>query len=65
MKIVFQAKDLWEVVSSEEVKLEAEKAIQAWEKKARKRNSVSPLATSASIQSYCITDCKHILVRVG
>ena len=33
MKMVLQAKDLWEVVSGEEVKPEADKAGQAWEKK--------------------------------
>ena len=32
-KMVLQAKDLWEVVSGEEVRPEAEKAAQAWEKK--------------------------------
>jgi hypothetical protein len=33
MRMVLQAKDLWEVVSGEEVKPEVEKAGQAWERK--------------------------------
>ena len=33
MKMVLQAKDLWEVVTGEEVKPEVDKAGQAWEKK--------------------------------
>ena len=36
MKMVLQARDLREPVSSEEVKPETEKARQAWEKMARK-----------------------------
>ena len=44
MKMVLQARDLWEVVSGEEVKPEAEKAAQAWEKKARKALATIALA---------------------
>ena len=36
MRMVLQARDLWEVVSGEEVNPEAEKAGQAWEKKGHK-----------------------------
>jgi hypothetical protein len=45
MKMVLQARDLWEVVSGEEVKPEA--AGQAWEKKARKALAAIALALSA------------------
>jgi hypothetical protein len=46
MKMVLQARDLWEVVSGEEVKPEA--AAQAWEKKARKALATIALALSAA-----------------
>jgi hypothetical protein len=36
MRMLLQARDLWEVVSGEEVKPETEKAAQTWDKKARK-----------------------------
>ena len=45
MRMVLQARDLWEVVSGEEVKTEA--AAQAWEKKARKALATIALALSA------------------
>src|SRR5271170_3950289 len=44
MRMVLQARDLWEVVSGEEVKPETEKAAQAWDKKARKALAVIALA---------------------
>jgi hypothetical protein len=48
MRMVWQARDLWEVVSGEEVKPEAEKAAQAWEKKARKALATIALALSTA-----------------
>jgi len=56
MRMVLQAKDLWEVVSGEEVKPEAEKAAQAWEKKARKALATIALALSAAEKEHII-DC--------
>ena len=55
-KMVLQAKDLWEVVSGEEVKPEAERAAQAWEKKARKALATIALALSAAEKEHII-DC--------
>jgi len=54
MRMVLQARDLWEVVSGEEVKPEAEKAAQAWEKKARKALAVIALALSAPEKEHII-----------
>src|SRR5436190_16908335 len=54
MRMVFQAKDLWSVVSGEEVKPEAEKAGQAWEKKARKALATIALALSAAEKEHVI-----------
>jgi hypothetical protein len=54
MKMVLQARDLWEVVSGEEVKPEA--AAQAWEKKARKALATIALALSAAEKEHII-DC--------
>ena len=54
MRMVLQAKDLWEVVSGEEVKPEAEKAAQAWEKKARKALATIALAVSAAEKEHII-----------
>ena len=54
MKMVLQARDLWEVVSGEEVKPEAEKAGQAWEKKARKALATTALALSAAEKEHII-----------
>src|SRR5579859_1801858 len=49
MRMVLQVKDLWEVVSGEEVKLEAEKAGQAWERKERKvRKALATIALALS-----------------
>src|SRR5271154_1367973 len=51
-----EARDLWEVVSGEEVKTEA--AAQAWEKKARKALATIALALSAAEKEHiieCIT----------
>ena len=56
MKMVLQARDLWEVVSGEEVKPDAEKAAQAWEKKARKALATIVLALSAAEKEHVI-DC--------
>jgi hypothetical protein len=56
MKMVLQARDLWEVVSGEEVKPEAEKAGQAWDKKARKALAAIALALSAAEKEHII-DC--------
>ena len=55
-KMVLQAKDLWEVVSGEEVKPEVERAAQAWEKKARKALATIVLALSAAEKEHII-DC--------
>jgi hypothetical protein len=57
MKMVLQAKDLWEVVSGEEVKPAEEKAAQAWEKKARKALAAIALALSAAEKENVI-DCE-------
>ena len=54
MRMVLQARDLWEVVSGEEVKPEAEKAAQAWEKKARKALATIALALSAAEKEHII-----------
>ena len=54
MRMVLQAKDLWEVVSGEEVKPEAEKAALAWEKKARKALVIIALALSAPEKEHII-----------
>ena len=56
MKMVLQAKDLWEVVSGEEAKPDTEKAGQAWEKKARKALATIALALSAAEKEHVI-DC--------
>ena len=50
-----QARDLWEVVSGEELKPEAEKAAQTWDKKARKALATIALALSAA-EKEVITD---------
>ena len=52
--MVLQARDLWEVVSGEEVKPEA--AAQAWERKARKALATIALALSAAEKEHII-DC--------
>jgi len=44
MRMVLQARDLWEVVSGEEVKPESETAAQVWDKKARKALAAIALA---------------------
>ena len=54
MRMVLQARDLWEVVSGEEVKPEAEAATQAWEKKARKALATIALALSAAEKEHII-----------
>jgi len=51
-----QARDLWEVVSGEELKPETEKGAQAWEKKARKALAVIALALSA-VEKEHIIEC--------
>src|SRR5437667_5827962 len=56
MKMVLQARDLWEVVSGEEVKPDAEKLGQAWDKKARKALAAIALALSAAEKEHII-DC--------
>jgi hypothetical protein len=56
MKMVLQARDLWEIVSGEEVKPDAEKTGQAWEKKARKALATIALALSAAEKEHII-DC--------
>src|SRR5438270_2419386 len=48
LRMVLQARDLWEVVSGEEPKPEIEKGAQAWEKKARKALATIALALSAA-----------------
>jgi len=48
MRMMLQVKDLWEVVSGEEMKLEAEKVGQTWEKKARMALATIALALSAA-----------------
>src|SRR5579859_7899565 len=54
MRMVLQGKDLWEVVSGEEVKPEAEKVAQAWDKKARKALATIALALSAAEKEHII-----------
>src|SRR5271169_4816432 len=54
MKMVLQARDLWEVVSGEEVKPEEEKAAQAWDRKARKALATIALALSAAEKEHII-----------
>src|SRR5438552_12635473 len=54
VRMVLQARDLREVVSGGEVKPEAEKAAQAWEKKARKALAVIALALSAPEKEHII-----------
>ncbi len=56
MKMVLQAKDLWEIVSGEEVKPDAEKQGAAWEKRARKALALISLSLSAAEQEH-ILDC--------
>ena len=56
MKMVLQARDLWEVVSGEEVKPDTDKAGQAWDKKARKTLATIALALSAAEKEHII-DC--------
>src|SRR5579859_5071790 len=69
IRMVLQAKDMWEVVSGEEVKPEAEKAGQAWEKKARKALATIALALSPAEKEHII-DCTsptaawHILEKL-
>ena len=66
MRMVLQAKDLWEVVSGEEVKAEAEKAGQAWERKARKALATIALALSAGdiIDSTTLMAAWYILEKL-
>jgi hypothetical protein len=54
MRMVLQARDLWEVVSGEEVKPEVDQAAQAWEKKARKALATIALALSAAEKEHII-----------
>ena len=54
MRMVLQARDLWEVVSGEEVKPEAEAEAQAWEKKAWKALATIALALSAAEKEHII-----------
>jgi hypothetical protein len=54
MKMVLQAKDLWEVVSGEEVKPDTEKLGAAWEKRARKALALISLSLSAPEQEHII-----------
>src|SRR5271170_5666377 len=54
MRMVLQARDLWEVVSGEEVKPETEAAAQGWEKKARKALATIALALSAAEKEHII-----------
>jgi gag-polypeptide of LTR copia-type/Domain of unknown function (DUF4219)/Zinc knuckle len=54
MKMVLQAKDLWEVVSGDEAKPVDEKAAQVWEKKARKALATIALALSAAEKEHII-----------
>jgi hypothetical protein len=54
VRMVLQARDLWEVVSGEEVKPVEEKAAQAWEKKARKALATIALALSAAEKEHII-----------
>src|SRR5213075_341781 len=56
MRMVLQAKELWEVVSGEEEKPESGKAAENWEKKARKALALIALALSASEKEHVI-DC--------
>src|SRR5271167_4511794 len=54
MRMVLQARDLWEVVSGEEVKPEEAKAAQVWEKKARKALATIALTLSAAEKEHII-----------
>ena len=48
MRMVLQAKDLWEIVDGEEEKPEAEKQGAAWEKRARKALALISLGVTAA-----------------
>jgi len=54
IRMVLQARDLWEIVSGEEVKPEPEKPAQAWERKARKALATIALALSAAEKEHVI-----------
>ena len=56
MRMVLQAKDLWEIVDGEEEKPEAEKQGAAWEKRARKALALISLSVTAAEQEHII-DC--------
>jgi hypothetical protein len=56
VKMVLQAKDLWEIVSGVEVKPEVETEGVAWEKRARKALAVISLTLTAAEQEHVI-DC--------
>jgi hypothetical protein len=56
MKMVLQAKDLWEVVSGEENRPETEKGALAWDKKARKALATIVLGLAAEEKEHVI-DC--------
>jgi hypothetical protein len=59
MKMVLQAKDLWEVVSGDEAKPVDEKAAQAWEKKARKALAAIALTLSAVTEGLAAMGQRH------
>jgi hypothetical protein len=65
MRMVLQARDLWEVVSGEEVKPEAEKAAQAWEKKARKALATIALALSATSAGTDVRNSGYYVASTG
>jgi hypothetical protein len=54
MRMVLQARDLWEVVSGEDAKPVDEKAAEVWEKKARKALATIALALSAAEKEHII-----------
>src|SRR5271170_7319055 len=54
IRMVLQARDLWEVVSGEEVKPGEETAALAWEKKERKALAIIALALSAAEKEHII-----------
>jgi len=54
VRMVLQARELWEVVSGEEVKPETEKGGRTWEKKARKALATIALTLSAAEKEHII-----------
>ena len=54
IKMILQTRDLWKMINDEEVKPDAEKLGQAWEKKTRKALAIIALALSAAEKEHII-----------